>query len=90
MKVWVDGAGALLEGQKAKSCVVFEDGDVKVFDLQGRRVRTLLRGWQVARAGHARWDGLRDDGRPAVDGTYFVRLGTAEGVGLVQKVVLAR
>jgi len=30
VKIWVDGAGALLEGQKAKSCVVFEDGDVKV------------------------------------------------------------
>lgn len=30
MKIWTDGAGALLEGQKAKACVVFEDGDVKV------------------------------------------------------------
>lgn len=30
MKIWVDGAGALLEGQKAKACVVYEDGDVKV------------------------------------------------------------
>ncbi len=30
MKAWIDGAGALLEGRKAKTCVVFEDGDVKV------------------------------------------------------------
>ena len=30
MRTWIDGAGALLEGQKAKTCVLFEDGDVKV------------------------------------------------------------
>jgi ribonuclease HI len=30
MKIWTDGAGASLEGQKAKTCIVFEDGDVKV------------------------------------------------------------
>src|SRR2546425_4397580 len=30
VKIWIDGAGALLEGQEAKTCVVFEDGDVKV------------------------------------------------------------
>ncbi|HZD13145.1 MAG TPA: RNase H family protein [Candidatus Binatus sp.] len=26
MKIWIDGAGALLPGQKAKYCIVFEDG----------------------------------------------------------------
>ena len=30
VKIWIDGAGALLEGQEAKTCVAFEDGDVKV------------------------------------------------------------
>ncbi len=30
MKIWIDGAGALLEGQRAKTCVVFEDGDTEV------------------------------------------------------------
>ena len=30
LKIWIDGAGALLDGQVAKTCVVFEDGDVKV------------------------------------------------------------
>lgn len=33
MKIWTDGAGALLEGQRAKTCVVFEDGDVKVTEF---------------------------------------------------------
>ena len=36
MRIWVDGAGALLEGQKAKACVVFEDGDVKVTEFDRR------------------------------------------------------
>jgi len=30
LEIWIDGAGALLDGQEAKTCVVFEDGDVKV------------------------------------------------------------
>ena len=30
LKIWIDGAGALLDGQEAKTCVVFENGDVKV------------------------------------------------------------
>jgi ribonuclease HI len=29
LKVWIDGAGALLPGQKAKTCVVFEDSEVR-------------------------------------------------------------
>jgi len=33
VKIWTDGAGALLEGQKAKACVVFEDGDVRVTEF---------------------------------------------------------
>ena len=30
MNIWIDGAGAPLPRQKAKACVVFEDGDVRV------------------------------------------------------------
>jgi ribonuclease HI len=30
MKIWVDGAGALLLGQKAKTCVLFEGSEAKV------------------------------------------------------------
>jgi len=33
VRIWTDGAGALLEGQKAKACVVFEDGDVKITEF---------------------------------------------------------
>jgi len=26
MKIWIDGSGALLPGQKSKYCIIFEDG----------------------------------------------------------------
>lgn len=29
MKVWIDGSGAPLPGQRARTCVVFEDGQVR-------------------------------------------------------------
>ena|SRR2546422_7479984 len=41
MKIWIDGAGALLEGQKAKTCVVFEDGDVRVTE-HGRKTNNEM------------------------------------------------
>jgi hypothetical protein len=47
--------------------------DVAVFDIGGRRVRTLLRG--PARAGRLdlAWDGTGDGDRTAAAGLYFVR-----------------
>jgi len=30
MKIWIDGAGAPLPGQTARTCVMFEDGQVRV------------------------------------------------------------
>lgn len=33
MKIWIDGAGSHLAGQKARYCVVFEDGTEVVEDL---------------------------------------------------------
>ncbi|MGD9546009.1 MAG: right-handed parallel beta-helix repeat-containing protein [Candidatus Krumholzibacteriia bacterium] len=46
-----------------------------VFDLQGRLVRTLLRGEVVPQGRHeAVWDGRDESGRQAASGTYFFRL----------------
>ncbi len=55
--------------------------DVAVFDVTGRRVRTLARGL-VLPAGESalEWDGTREDGRPARAGIYWARLTTADGV----------
>jgi photosystem II stability/assembly factor-like uncharacterized protein len=52
---------------------------IKVYDLAGRRVRSL--GSDVRAAGEHRvqWDGKNDDGRDAASGVYYARLQT-EGV----------
>lgn len=48
--------------------------DLAVYDVQGRRVRTIARGWHDAGPGFAFWDGRRDNGEYANNGVYFVRL----------------
>ena len=58
--------------------------DVSVFDLSGRRIRTLARGESRTAGDHAwRWDGAG-----ARAGLYFVRATTAQG-SAVARVVLA-
>jgi subtilisin family serine protease len=48
--------------------------DLSVYDLSGRRVKTLRRG--TLRAGYQEfgWDGTDERGQPASSGVYFVRL----------------
>jgi len=61
-----------------------------IYDLQGRRVRTLVDGARPSGAGHATWDGRDDGGVLAPNGTYFARL-QVPGAGPVQRPVsLAR
>ena len=59
--------------------------DVGIFDLAGRRVRSLARGSQVAGQYEVRWDGLGDDGQRVNHGVYFLRasVGTASRVSRV-------
>ncbi len=53
-----------------------DDGDAEmvVFDLAGRRVRTLLSGFIPAGDHETTWDGLDDRGTPVASGVYFYRL----------------
>jgi len=52
---------------------------VELFDVQGRRVRTLVDGRALPAGSHAvEWDGLTRAGDVAPDGVYFCRL-TADG-----------
>jgi hypothetical protein len=53
-----------------------ERTEVGVFDLSGRRVRTLLEGVLPAGERTVVWDGRSDDGRSAKSGVYFVRVMT--------------
>lgn len=48
--------------------------DLAIFDVQGRRLRTIMRGWHDAGPGFAFWDGRREDGAYVNNGVYFVRL----------------
>ncbi len=53
--------------------------DLRIFDLSGRLVRTLLSGSQPAGTHRVLWDGRDGDGRDAPSGVYLYRLVTEEG-----------
>ncbi len=55
------------------------DARLAVFDLQGRRVKTLLDGPAAAGAHELRWSGEDGAGRRVATGVYFLRLETAAG-----------
>jgi len=68
---------------------VESDVTIDVFDLAGRRVRSLAAGLYGAGSHIVRWDGRNAAGRDAAAGTYFVRCETSQGVD-VRRVVLVR
>ena len=62
---------------------------VGIFDIRGRRVRSLGPAELGTSSGVAFWNGLRDDGGPAVAGIYFFRL-EGGGDGAPGRVALIR
>jgi type VI secretion system secreted protein Hcp len=50
------------------------DAELTLFDVQGRRVRELHRGWTSAQPVVARWDGTDDRGARVAPGIYMARL----------------
>ncbi|HSQ59625.1 MAG TPA: PQQ-dependent sugar dehydrogenase [Acidobacteriota bacterium] len=63
--------------------------DVDVYDVQGRRVRSLHQGALPAGLHPIRWDGTSASGRAAASGVYFVRA-RADGRSESRSVVLIR
>ena len=61
-----------------------------IWDVRGRRVRTLLEGLQPAGSGTVNWDGYTDGGKQVSAGVYFVRLETRDAAARTRKVVLRR
>jgi hypothetical protein len=62
---------------------------LEIFDLAGRRVRTLV-DESLAAGQHERvWDGAGEDGRRLPSGAYLARL-TAGGVVEVRKLLIAK
>jgi hypothetical protein len=64
---------------------------LEIFDLQGRRVRTLIDGEMIESSGRQtlEWDGLGDSGATAPAGVYFCRL-IADGRKSLQKITYAK
>ena len=53
--------------------------DIAIFDLRGRRVRTLLNGWKAAGRYEVMWDGLNQRGAALSSGPYLCVMRTASG-----------
>ena len=62
---------------------------VRIYNLTGRVVRTLVDGESQAGRHELAWDGRSDDGRPAASGVYFCRL-EAGGFTQARKLVLLK
>ena len=63
---------------------------VTVFDVRGRRVKTLLEGAVNETRGRLAWDGRNQAGGQAPSGVYFVLVSPANGPPAVVRVVLAK
>lgn len=47
---------------------------MEIFDLRGRKVRTLIDGTSAAGKHTSVWDGRNDDGKKLASGVYLVRV----------------
>ena len=67
------------------------DADVSlvIYNLLGRKVRTLVRGEVVSGTHEVVWDTMDETGSPVPSGIYFVRMATA-GRSMIKKAVLLR
>jgi hypothetical protein len=63
---------------------------IEVFDLRGRRVRTLLRGKVNSTRGTVNWDGRDATGQLAASGVYLVQLRLEDGTAAAQRVILTK
>ena len=62
---------------------------LKILDVDGRVVRSLVSGRMEEGRHEVSWDGTDQRGRPVASGVYFYRLATPESV-LVKRMVVAR
>ncbi len=66
------------------------DVAITVYDVAGRRVRSLVAGAQATGRHTVTWDGRTDAGTPARRGVYFVRTRFAGGSAFTQRVLFLR
>ena len=63
--------------------------EIKIIDVLGREIRTLVSGEQSGGAHQITWNGLDNTGSPVASGVYFYTM-TAEGFNETRKVLLIR
>lgn len=83
---------ALSNGVNPSTVISFQlsvtsEVELAIFDLNGRWVRTLVRGVQNAGAHTVRWDGRDDRGQAVTSGVYLYRL-AASGEVQVRRMVI--
>lgn len=62
---------------------------IRIYDLAGRRIRTLVDDFERAGMKKAVWNGLTDRGTPAPGGIYFYRM-MAPGFERTCKIAIMR
>jgi hypothetical protein len=62
---------------------------MKIYDVSGRLVRTLVDGHEPGGTRSVDWNGMNDQGQPLASGIYFYRM-TAPGFTEMRKMVLLR
>ena len=65
------------------------DISLELFDMQGRRVTTLAKGYYIGGEHAVIWDGINDSGNVVASGVYLVRLSTADAT-ITRNVVLLK
>jgi hypothetical protein len=60
-----------------------------LFDVQGRRIRRLVEGWQTGGDQIVAWDGSDDGGHRVAPGIYLYRLSTGTA-SLSRRLLLVR
>ena len=63
--------------------------DLSVYNIVGRKVKTLVNGYETAGRKATAWYGVDDSGNPLSAGMYFYRL-TAGGKVFTKKMVLMK
>ena len=67
-----------------------QGGEAALFDLSGRRVKTIFHGTLNAGPTRVRWDGLDDQGRELRSGLYLLRLASWDGRVSVTRIARTR
>ena len=62
---------------------------LRIYDVLGRQVRTLVKGYHKPEEYMVFWDGKNDDNIPVVSGVYFIQL-SGQGSAKTKKIMLLR